>query len=50
MRHLAIAVAVKLMALALLWWCFIDGHRVAVDASHAAAHLGMASAAQGGQP
>jgi hypothetical protein len=39
-RHLAIAAAVKLVALALLWWVFVREDRVGVDAEAAATHVG----------
>ncbi len=56
-RHLAIAVALKLAALAVLWWAFVRDERVGVDADRAAAHLGASveasaspSARSGEQP
>jgi 4-amino-4-deoxy-L-arabinose transferase-like glycosyltransferase len=39
-RHLAIAVALKLAVLAALWWAFVRDERVSVDAAATAAHLG----------
>ena len=39
MRHLVIAVALKLLVLAGLWWVFVRDGRVSVDAEGAAAHL-----------
>lgn len=36
---LALAVALKLIVLALLWWLFIDGQQVAVDDSGMAAQM-----------
>lgn len=39
-RHLAIAVALKLAVLSALWWAFIRDERVGVDIDRAAAHLG----------
>jgi len=50
MRHLLLAVAVKIAALAVLWWCFVADHRVAVDAQRAADRVGVTSQEQGGQP
>jgi len=38
-RHLVIAVLVKLALLLALWWLFVRDHRVPVDAEQAAAHL-----------
>jgi hypothetical protein len=45
-RQLVIAVALKLAALMVLWWCFVRDARVDVDADRAAAHL----ASPAGQP
>lgn len=39
-RHLAIAVALKLVVLGVLWWAFVRDDRVRVDADRAAARLG----------
>ena len=39
-RHLAIAVALKLALLSALWWAFVRDERVGVDVDRAAAHLG----------
>lgn len=39
-RHLVIAVALKLVVLTGLWWAFVRDERVGVDADRAAAHLG----------
>jgi hypothetical protein len=39
-RHLVIAVALKLVVLTGLWGAFVRDERVAVDADRAAAHLG----------
>jgi hypothetical protein len=41
-RHLVIAVALKLVVLTGLWWAFVRDERVGVDADRAAAHLGTA--------
>jgi hypothetical protein len=38
-RHLAIAIAVKLALLAALWWIFVRDHSTTVDAQAAAAHV-----------
>jgi hypothetical protein len=38
-RHLVIAVALKLMVLTGLWWAFVRDERVGVDVDRAAAHL-----------
>lgn len=38
-RHLAIAVVLKLAVLCALWWAFIREERVGVDIDRAAAHL-----------
>jgi hypothetical protein len=39
-RHLAIAVALKLVVLTALWWVFVRDERVGVDVDRAAAHMG----------
>lgn len=39
-RHLVIAVALKLVVLTGLWSAFVRDERVGVDADRAAAHLG----------
>jgi hypothetical protein len=39
-RHLAIAVALKLVVLSGLWWGFVRDERVSVDAEAASAHIG----------
>ncbi len=39
-RHLAIAILVKLALLVALWWGFVRDHRVTVDADRAAAQIG----------
>lgn len=38
-RHLAVAVALKLAVLCALWWTFVRDERVGVDIDRAAAHL-----------
>ncbi len=40
-RHLFIAVALKLVVLTGLWWFFVRDDRVGVDADRAAAHMGV---------
>lgn len=40
LRHLALAVVLKLAVLVALWWGFIRDERVGVDPDRAAAHLG----------
>lgn len=49
-RHLAIAVALKLVVLAALWWAFVRDERVSVDAEAAAAHLGAQPPRTGERP
>jgi hypothetical protein len=39
-RHLAIAVVLKLVVLTALWWAFVRDERVGVDVDRAAAHMG----------
>lgn len=48
LRHLLIAVAVKIVVLTLLWWVFIREARVPVDSERAAAHLGGAASVSSG--
>lgn len=48
-RHLVIAVAVKLVVLIALWWAFVRDDRVTVDIEQAAAHLGTAAAVPSGE-
>lgn len=43
-RHLAIAVALKLAVLCALWWAFVRDDRVGVDIDRAAAHLVVSGA------
>jgi hypothetical protein len=47
LRHLSIAIAVKLVVLVLLWWFFVRDQRVIVNAEQAAAQIGMPSSKQG---
>lgn len=42
-RHLAVAVALKLLVLIGLWWGFVRDERVGVDIERAAAHLGSSA-------
>ena len=47
-REVAALIALKLVALALLWWLFFSpAHRAVVDADAAGRRLGMAEAAAG---
>ncbi len=39
-RHLAIAVVLKLVVLTALWWAFVRDERVGIDIERAAAHIG----------
>jgi len=39
-RHLTVAVALKLAVLTGLWWAFVRDEHVGVDAESAAAHFG----------
>lgn len=50
LRHLVIAVAVKLAVLAALWWVFVRDQHVPVDAERSAQQLGITPAAPGAQP
>lgn len=57
LRHLVIAVALKLAVLVGLWWAFVRDERVGIDVERAAAHLGarvdanvLPSAPSGAQP
>lgn len=40
LRHLVIAVALKLAVLVMLWWAFVRDERVSVDVERTATHLG----------
>jgi hypothetical protein len=44
-HHLAIAVALKLVVLGVLWWAFVRGERVGIDVDQAAAHIGAPGSA-----
>lgn len=46
-RHLAIAVMLKLLVLAVLWWVFVRDVRVNVDVEQAAAQIGSAAPSLG---
>ena len=46
-RHLAIAVALKLVVLCVLWWAFVRDVRVNTDAEQTAEHIGVEMAPQG---
>ena len=50
LRHLAIAVAVKLAVLVALWWVFVHDARVHVDPDRAAAHIGASAPSPGVSP
>lgn len=47
LRHLVIAVLVKLALLIALWWLFVRDARVHVDAEQAAAQIGATSSPPG---
>ncbi|WP_341891651.1 cytochrome oxidase putative small subunit CydP [Variovorax sp. YR752] len=49
MRHLVIAVALKLLVLIALWWAFVRDDRIAIDVERAASHLGSATAVHPGE-
>ncbi|MDI1261516.1 cytochrome oxidase putative small subunit CydP [Aquabacterium sp.] len=46
-RHLATAVLIKLVVLALLWWIFVRDARVSADTDSVAAQLGGQAISQG---
>lgn len=46
-RHLAIAVVLKLLVLCVLWWAFVRDVRVTTDAAQTAEHIGVEMAPQG---
>lgn len=50
MPHLATAVAVKLVVLAMLWWFFVRDSHVAVDTEQAAAHIAGEPSRPGDKP
>jgi hypothetical protein len=39
LRHLTLAISLKLVALVALWWFFVHGHRVDSDPAQTAIHL-----------
>ncbi|MFT7724626.1 MAG: hypothetical protein QM788_17650 [Roseateles sp.] len=47
-RHLAWVLAVKLLALAGLWWGFVRDQRLSPDAASAAQHIVAPTPASGG--
>jgi hypothetical protein len=47
LRHLAIAVLIKLAVLTVLWWVFIRDAGVSVDAAAIGARLGATISTQG---
>jgi hypothetical protein len=49
-RHLALAVALKLVVLGALWWVFVRDGRVDVDASRAAARIATPGTTNGEKP
>jgi len=49
-RHLAIAVALKLVAIIALWLAFVQDARVMVGVEQAAAHLGAPASPPSGAP
>jgi len=46
-RHLAIAVVLKLLLLCVLWWAFVRDARVNTDAEQTAEHMGVEMMPQG---
>jgi multidrug resistance efflux pump len=50
LRHLVIAVVVKLLILTALWWFFIRDNRVPVDADTSAQQMGLSPAIPGAKP
>ena len=49
-RHLATAVAVKLVLLAVLWWFFVRDVHVAIDTDQTAAHVAGTPPGPGAKP
>jgi len=49
-RHLAIAVALKLVVITALWFAFVQDARVVVGAEQAAAHIGTSTPPLTGAP
>jgi hypothetical protein len=50
MRHLGIAVALKLVVITALWFAFVQDARVVVGAEQAAAHFGTSTPPPSGAP
>ena len=50
LRHLIVAVAIKLVILTILWWVFVRDNQVPVDAEQSARQLGLTSAVQRAKP
>jgi hypothetical protein len=50
LRHLVIAVTVKLALLTALWWLFVRDDRLHVDADQTAAQMGVHTGAPMGHP
>jgi len=48
-RHLAMAVAVKLALLAALWWLFVREASIPLTAEATAAHIARPTSPQGGR-
>lgn len=46
-RHLAIAIALKLAVLCVLWWFFVRDARVSTNAEQTAEHIGVEMSHQG---
>ncbi len=46
-RHLAVAVAVKLCVLGVLWWAFVRDAGVSADSEQTAAHIAVTARPQG---
>ena len=43
LKHLVLAVVLKLLVLGALWWTFVRDDKVSVDAEQAANHFGSAT-------
>jgi hypothetical protein len=50
LRHLALALGVKLMALVALWWFVVHGQSVAADAQDTAVHFSPNASPHAAQP
>ncbi len=50
LRHLVVAVVVKLVVLTALWWVFIRDARVDAGSDQTANHLGVAAPSTGARP